>query len=83
MLDAKYPGIVRDAAELMAASSPRTTSRQHVHEGRMVALHAYHGHWTCLFPQHGPEVRRDLPPRERRADARARREKGLTRVRAR
>jgi hypothetical protein len=20
----------------------------------MVTLHAYHGHWSCLFPQHGP-----------------------------
>ena len=22
-------------------------------DGRMVVLHAYHGHMTCVFPQHG------------------------------
>ena len=28
--------------------------RQFPHDGHMVTLHAYHGHWTCLLPQHGP-----------------------------
>jgi hypothetical protein len=25
----------------------------------MVTLHAYHGHWSCLFPQHGPGKKHD------------------------
>ena len=24
-----------------------------------MTLHAYHGHWTCLFPQHGPGKKSD------------------------
>jgi hypothetical protein len=55
MLDAKYPGIVEDAAELIARVVPdNKVGRQYPHDGRMVTLHAYHGHWACLFPQHGP-----------------------------
>ena len=27
----------------------------------MVTLHGYHGHWTCLFPQHGPGKKSDRP----------------------
>jgi hypothetical protein len=55
MLDAKYPGIVEDAAELIARVVPdNKVGRQYPHDGRMVTLHAYHGHWSCLFPQHGP-----------------------------
>ena len=55
MLDAKYPVIVEDAAALMQRIVPRNkVGRQSPHDGRMVTLHAYHGHWTCIFPQHGP-----------------------------
>ena len=55
MLDAKYPIIVEDAADLIARMVPNNkVGRQYPHEGRMVTLHAYHGHWACLFPQHGP-----------------------------
>ena len=60
MLDAKYPGIVRDAADLIARVVPENkVGRQLLHEGRMVTLHAYHRHWTCLFPQHGPGKKSD------------------------
>jgi hypothetical protein len=60
MLDAKYPTIVEDAAELIARMVPANKiGRQYPHEGRMVTLHAYHGHWTCLFPQHGPGKKHD------------------------
>jgi len=60
MLDAKYPGIVRNAADLLARVVPgNKVGRQFPHEGRMVTLHAYHGHWTCLFPQHGPGKKSD------------------------
>lgn len=54
MLDAKYPVIVDDAADLIARIVPwNKVGRQFPHEGRMVTLHSYHGHWSCLFPQHG------------------------------
>jgi hypothetical protein len=60
MLDAKYPRIVEDAAALLARFVPRNrVGRQVVHDGHMVTLHAYHGHWTCLFPQHGPGKKHD------------------------
>jgi hypothetical protein len=60
MLDAKYPGIVRDAADLLERVVPcNKVGRQYPHEGRMVTLHAYHRHWTCLFPQHGPGKKHD------------------------
>ena len=53
MLDAKYPLIVREAADLLARVVPcNKVGRQYPHEGRMVTLHAYHQHWACLFPQH-------------------------------
>jgi Homeodomain-like domain len=55
MLDAKYPVVVEEAADLIARVVPwNKVGRQHPHEGRMVTLHAYHRHWSCLFPQHGP-----------------------------
>lgn len=55
MLDAKYPVIVDDAAALLARFLPyNKVGRQFPHDGHMVTLHAYHGHWTCLLPQHGP-----------------------------
>jgi hypothetical protein len=54
MLDAKYTEIVEDAADLLARVVPENkVGRQTSHEGRMVTLHAYHRHWTCLLPQHG------------------------------
>jgi hypothetical protein len=62
MLDAKYPVIVEDAAELLARVVPENKiGRQYPHQRRMVTLHAYHGHWTCLFPQHGPGKKHDRP----------------------
>lgn len=60
MLDAKYPVIVEEAAELIAGVVPdNSVGRQYPHEGRMVTLHAYHQHWACLFPQHGPGKKHD------------------------
>jgi len=54
MLDAKYPRIVDDAAELIGRVVPENkVGRQFPHEGRMVTLHCYHRHWSCLLPQHG------------------------------
>ncbi len=62
MLDAKYPVIVSDAAALIQrVVSSNKVGRQTPHEGRMVTLHAYHQHWTCLFPQHGPGKKHNRP----------------------
>jgi Homeodomain-like domain len=60
MLDAKYPVIVADAADLIARVVPwNRVGRQYLYEGRMATLHAYHRHWVCLFPQHGPGKKHD------------------------
>jgi hypothetical protein len=60
MLDAKYPVVVDEAADLIARLVPwNKVGRQSVHEGRMVTLSAYHRHWTCLFPQHGSGKKHD------------------------
>jgi hypothetical protein len=62
MLDAKYPVVVEEAAALLARIVPgNRVGRQMLHEGHMVTLHAYHGHWTCLFPQHGPGKKHHRP----------------------
>lgn len=55
MLDAKYPVIVDDAADLLdRIVLDCKVGRQQVHEGRMITLWSYFSHWTCLLPQHGP-----------------------------
>jgi hypothetical protein len=60
MLDSKYTTVVEEAAALIARLVPdNKVGRQYLHAGRMVTLHAYHGHWTCLFPQHGPGKKHD------------------------
>lgn len=62
MLDAKYPDVVEEAADLIGRIVPNNkVGRQFLHEGRMVTLHAYHRHWSCLFPQHGPGKKHDRP----------------------
>lgn len=62
MLDAKYPRIVEEAADLIARMLPgNRVGRQLLHDGHMVTLHAYHSHWTCLFPQHGPGKKHHRP----------------------
>ena len=62
MLDAKYAVVVDEAADLISRIVPwNKVGRQFPHEGRMVTLHAYHRHWTCLFPQHGPGKKHDRP----------------------
>jgi hypothetical protein len=55
MLDAKYPGIVSDATALLARVIPENKVGQvRSHGDHMVTVQAYHGHWSCLLPQHGP-----------------------------
>jgi hypothetical protein len=60
MLDAKYPVIVDEAAALLGRVVPdNRVGRQDLYDGRMVTLWAYHRHWSCLFPQHGPGKKHD------------------------
>jgi hypothetical protein len=55
MLDAKYPRIVDEAEAMLRRCFPdNRVCRLFRHEGRMVVLVLYHGHLSCLFPQHGP-----------------------------
>jgi hypothetical protein len=62
MLDTKYPVIVREAAGLISRVTPENKlGSQLRHDGRMVVLHSYHGHWTCLLPQHGAGKKHDRP----------------------
>jgi hypothetical protein len=59
-LDTRYPVIVRDAADLLARVMPfNKVGGQLRHDGRMAVLRAYHSHWTCLLPQHGPGKKHD------------------------
>jgi hypothetical protein len=61
-LDARYPGIVRDAEALLARCFPSNRSgRVLADRGRTVVLWLYHQHLSCLFPQHGPGKKHDRP----------------------
>ena len=51
-LDAKYPKIVAECAEAMAAVSGRRVGRTPA-PGCLV-VNAWWRHWPCVFPQHGP-----------------------------
>jgi hypothetical protein len=64
MLDAKYPVIVDEAAALLARVVPgNRVGRHYLYDGRMATVHAYHRHWSCLFPQHGPGKKHERPIR--------------------
>jgi hypothetical protein len=53
-LDARYSEIVEDAAALLRRCFPSNRVGRLVrHEGSMVVVDVYHGHLSCLFPQHG------------------------------
>jgi hypothetical protein len=54
-LDAKYPGVIGEARELLARCLPRNV--MHVgrsSSGRCLSVSVYSSHLGCLFPQHGP-----------------------------
>ena len=52
--------IVEDAADLISRVVPfKKVGRQMLHDGHMATLHAYHRHWACLLPQHGPGKKHD------------------------
>ncbi len=51
MLDAKYRASSKRRRSWPAGRPENRSAAQFPHEGRMVTLHSYHRHWTCLFPQ--------------------------------
>jgi hypothetical protein len=55
LLDRKYPGIIRECAEAMAAVMPssRVGLLQHLHENAD-EVSSYSRAWPCFIPQHGP-----------------------------
>jgi hypothetical protein len=54
-LDARYSAIVDETEALLRRAFHRNRVGRVVrHDGSMVVLWTYHGHLTCLFPQHGP-----------------------------
>jgi hypothetical protein len=55
VLDARYPAIIHQAMEAMAAMRGPTSRRVILLDrGGCVEISAYWQHWPCLFPQHGP-----------------------------
>jgi hypothetical protein len=64
-LDARYPGIIDEAATAMAVVMPSSkVSRQlKLWRGKpsLYEVHAYSQQWPCLFPQHGPGMKHTRP----------------------
>jgi hypothetical protein len=53
-LDARYPKIVADTAELLGRCFPcNSVGRVRADDGATVVVWVYHRHLGCLFPQHG------------------------------
>jgi Homeodomain-like domain len=53
-LDARYGTVVDETEALLRRCFPANrVGRLSRHEGAMVVLWVYHGHLSCLFPQHG------------------------------
>lgn len=54
-LDARHVTVVNEAEALLGRCFPHNrVGRLVSHGGAMVVLWVYHGHLSCLFPQHGP-----------------------------
>lgn len=61
-LDSKYPGIIRDASELLARCFPDSEIGVVMSdEGACTNLSLYSAHLPCLFPQHGPGRKHERP----------------------
>ena len=58
-LDMRYPGIIRECAEAMAAVMPnnRVDVRQTRPDHKCMQIGAYSRSLPCLFPQHGPGMK--------------------------
>jgi hypothetical protein len=54
-MDARYPEIISECSEAIAAVVPGAYPRAQPHkDSRCVCLLKYSKRWPCLFPQHGP-----------------------------
>ena len=56
--DAKYPGLIEEAADVIGAVTGRRGHLQRRGDG-CVVVHLTSMHWRCLFPQHGPGKKHD------------------------
>jgi hypothetical protein len=61
-LDARYPLVVDETEALLRRCFPANrVGRLSRHSGAMVVLWTYHGHLSCLFPQHGSGKKHERP----------------------
>jgi hypothetical protein len=61
-LDARHPFVVDDIEALLRRCFPHNrVSRVYAHGGSNVILSTYHGHLSCLFPQHGVGRKHERP----------------------
>jgi hypothetical protein len=61
-LDARYPIVVGETEALLRRCFPAARlGRLSRHAGAMVVLWIYHGHLSCLFPQHGAGKKHERP----------------------
>jgi hypothetical protein len=61
-LDARHPFVVDDIEALLRRCLPdNRVGRVHAHGGSNVILSTYHGHLSCLFPQHGSGRKHERP----------------------
>jgi hypothetical protein len=58
-LDAKYPGIVAEAARSISAVNAERAVNQVLRESNCVEVYSYSKCWPTLFPQHGPGPKHD------------------------
>lgn len=56
-LDKKYPGIVEECAEAMAAVMPENPVQRQLTVSNCWEVFAYSKSWPCLFPQIGPGMK--------------------------
>jgi hypothetical protein len=61
-LDAKYPGIIDEAARATALGMPASKVCQRLTPSNCVEVYSYSRAWPCLFPQHGagPKHKRQI-----------------------
>jgi hypothetical protein len=61
-LDAKYPGIIDEAARATALAMPASKVCQRLTPSNCVEVYSYSRAWPCLFPQHGagPKHKRQI-----------------------
>ena len=61
-LDARYAAVVDETEALLGRCFPANRAgRLSRHSGAMVVLWIYHGHLSCLFPQHGGGRKHERP----------------------